>query len=137
MQADSDDQSARLRVLIVEDDAPVCDVIGQFLHGEGFETICALSDRDAYALLDAEWRSIDGLVVDVDLGRGTTGFDVGRYARRLNPRLPVVYVTGAGGAADRHAVSGSAVLTKPLEPEHLVATLREKLAEPVGSERPL
>ena len=136
MESANDDRNPRLRVLIVEDDAPVCDVIGQFLHGEGFETICALSDRAAYELLDAEWRSIDGLVVDVDLGRGTTGFDVGRYARRLNPRLPVVYVTGAGGAADRHAVSGSAVLTKPLEPDRLIATLREKLADPVSSGAP-
>ena len=117
----------RLRVLIVDDEAPVCDVIGEFLHGEGFETICALGDHAACALLDAEWASIDGLVVDVNRGAGASGFDVGRYARRLNPEVPVVYVTCAGGSAERFAVPGSAMLTKPLEPDRLVATLREKL----------
>ena len=125
-------ENERRRVLIVEDEAPVCDVIGEFLHGEGFETICALSDQAAYALLDAEWRSIDGLVVDVNLGAGATGFDVGRYARRLNPEVPVIYVTGAGGSAERFAVAGSALLTKPLEPDRLVAALREKLRPSTG-----
>jgi DNA-binding response OmpR family regulator len=128
MASDTDAARRSLRVLIVEDEAPVCDVIGEFLQGEGFETICALSDTDAYALLDAEWRSFAGMVVDVNLGFGTTGFDVGRYARRLNPELPIVYVTGAGGSVDRHGVPGAAMITKPLDADRLVAVLREKLS---------
>jgi predicted esterase len=32
------------------------------------------------------------MIVDVTLGTGTTGFDVARFARQLDPHLAVIYV---------------------------------------------
>lgn len=121
--------SSLSRILVVEDDAPVCRMLQDVLTAEGYEPICALGDQAAYRTLDEQGASITALVVDINLGRGTTGFDVARHARRLNPRVPVIYITGAPSRSiETHGVQGGVLVTKPFDHELLTSTLREKLA---------
>lgn len=117
------------RILVVEDEPAVCELLTQLLGGEGYETVCALGDRTAYERLDTEDASIAALVVDINLGSGTTGYDVARYARRRRPKLPVIYITGASAKSlEKHGVSGGVLVTKPFDGELLLTTLTEKLA---------
>lgn len=117
-----------MRVLVVEDEAPVCEVLTELLGGEGYDPVCALGDKAAYQQLDAEAPGLAALVVDINLGRGTTGFDVARYARRLNPKLPVIYITGASSnSMEVHGVEGGVLVAKPFDGERLLSTLKEKL----------
>lgn len=116
------------RVLVVEDEAPVCDLLSSLLREEGYDPLCALTDEAAYELIQQEWRSIAALVVDINLGRGTTGFDVARHARGLNPKVVVVYVTGGSArSTETHGVEGGVLVAKPFDRALLMDTLKEKL----------
>lgn len=112
------------RVLVVEDEAEVCELIQQQLGHEGYEVVCAGSDEAAYDTLQREARSFTALIVDINLGKGTTGFDVARRARRLNPSVPVVYVTGGDPlSVETHGVAGAALVLKPFDRQDLLTAL--------------
>jgi DNA-binding response OmpR family regulator len=67
-------------------------------------------------------------VLDVNLGRGTTGFDVARYGRRLNPTIPVIFITGQPQeSVDKFGVAGAVMLEKPFDLPSLLSTLREMI----------
>ena len=119
-------------VLVVEDEAPICMVLEEALCDDGFEVLCAQGDQQAYEMLERYWTWIEALVTDVNLGAGTTGYDVARAARRLNPNLPVIYTTGRPEhTVLRHAVSGGVLVAKPYELSQLLAALRRLLPEAV------
>jgi DNA-binding response OmpR family regulator len=79
------------------------------------------SDRQAYEALRRE-DAFDCMVVDVNLGEGTTGYDVARFARRIDPALPVLYVSGQTSPASlkAHGVRGSLFVSKPFTPRELL-----------------
>ena len=116
---------ARPRVLIIEDDPAVSEVLVDILQEEGYAPACVLSDELAYGLLDAEWASFAALIADINLGVDTTGYDVARYARGLNPRLPIFYLTGASPeSVDRFGVADGVLIAKPFTREALIGALR-------------
>ena len=104
-------------------------LLNDLLAAEGLEVVCAGDDRTAYAMLEEEGRTYDALILDINLGQGTTGFDVARFARRLNPGVPVIYISGgADTSVEKHGVPGATLVAKPFDLPLLLATLREKLA---------
>lgn len=119
---------AARRVLVVDDDPKVCELITELLDDAGYETHAVHDDRSAYSVLSGA-RAYDALVVDVNLGAGTTGFDVARFARQMRPHLAVMYVTGESSAAAFKAfgVPDSGYLAKPFEPADLMLTLETLL----------
>jgi DNA-binding response OmpR family regulator len=116
---------AAMRVLVVEDEHQVCDLISDLLDDAGFEAHCVQSDRAAYSVLSAT-RAYAALVVDINLGSGTTGYDVARFARQVRPDIAVLYVTGQASEQSFRAfgVPNSGYVAKPFEPKDLVASLR-------------
>lgn len=115
------------RILVIDDEPSICAMLGDVLREDGYEPISATGDVEAYRRLETESSTISALVVDINLGRGTTGFDIARYARRLNPEFPVIYITGASHTLETHGVEGGVLVTKPFDRDLLLATLREKL----------
>jgi CheY-like chemotaxis protein len=116
------------RVLVVEDDHAICDLIGDLLTGIGLEAVCVSSDRQAYDILPT-LPVFSALLVDVNLGAGTTGFDVARFARQVIPDLPVLYVSGQASQASFKAfgVPDSAFIAKPFAAEELIEAVRSRL----------
>jgi len=113
------------RILVVDDDEGLCEVVADLLEEAGYETHCIHTDRGAYAALSGV-MAYAALVVDVNLGPGVTGFDVARFARQMRPTLPVLYVSGDSNEASFRAfgVPGSAFVEKPFAPEDLVRRVR-------------
>lgn len=111
-------------VLLVEDEPDVRDLIADALEEGGLSVCCAGDDRSAYAILAAEARSFSVLVADINLGEGTTGFDVARRARALNPDLQVVYISGQATQLDRFGVEGGELVLKPFTPREMVDRIR-------------
>jgi DNA-binding response OmpR family regulator len=113
---------------VVDDEEAVCAVLDHTLRADGYEVVCAPGDGAAYAILEREGKSFDALVLDVNLGRGTTGFDIARFARGLNAAVPVIYISGGDEASvEKFGVPGSTLVAKPLHFPLLLSTLREKL----------
>jgi DNA-binding response OmpR family regulator len=119
-----------VKVLVVEDEPHVCDLLSDMLLAEGFEPQCVASDRAAYEALRAP-SGFACLILDVNLGTGTTGYDIARFARRLAPLLPVIFVSGQSSAeaAARYGVTGSHFLAKPFTAAELVSRLRVALGD--------
>ena len=84
-------------VLVVEDENDVLEIVREALERRGLEVRTADSDRSAFSILEAEPRSFDVLVADINLGEGVTGFDIARRARQLQPDLQVVYILADAG----------------------------------------
>jgi CheY-like chemotaxis protein len=118
------------RVLVVEDDPSVSELMEEALRGLGLEPSCVGTDLEAYSILPIQ-PPFRALVVDVNLGQGTTGFDVARFARQVIPEIPVVYVTGAVTEDSFRAfgVPGSIFIAKPFLPGELTEALRSLVSK--------
>jgi CheY-like chemotaxis protein len=118
----------RRHILVVEDDSEICALLSDLLTEMGHEVTCAASDKEAYGAFQRE--TIEALVVDINLGRGTTGFDVARLARSFNPDLPVAYVTGGSPqSVARFGVEGGVLVSKPFDRELFIETMQRMLSE--------
>ncbi len=100
-------------VLLVEDDPEIRELIAMALTDRGLDLRDAADDRAAQRILDREAGQVGVLIADVHLGASATGFDVARKARRLNPRLEVVYITGQCQNFDPLGVEGGVLFRKP------------------------
>ncbi len=99
-------------LLLVEDDPLVRSTLAEALTGAGFEVLEA---ETAEAALDmvAQRDDLSVLFTDINLP-GADGFALARAARRLRPKLPVVYASGRFREPDaRRALPGAAFLAKP------------------------
>ncbi len=118
------------RVLVVEDEPEICALIAEYLQAEGFEPDCVRSDGEAAEVLRRA-SAFSCSVVDVNLGRGATGFDVARLARRLDPQLPVIFVSGQASAdsLERFGVTGALFLPKPFTAAELMEQVRRLVGD--------
>jgi PAS domain S-box-containing protein len=119
------------RVLLVEDDAQVRQVMETVLSRAGFAVTAVGSAEDAATLWRASPEAFDVVVTDVVLP-GTSGpqFLAQRLAER--PALAGVLVSGyPDDVLARHhaALDGRRVLRKPFTPTALVAAVHDALAE--------
>ena len=115
-------------ILVVEDDGAIGALITDILEGSGFQTECVQTDVAAYKVLQT--RALPaGVIVDVNLGRGTTGFDVARFARKVAPRIPVIYVSGDSDQVSfqTFGVPDSDFLAKPFTPDQLLSKVSARL----------
>ena len=108
------------RVLLVEDDETVADVLVSYLHRTGHR---AKHVSDGQAGLDAIASDAPDLVVlDLMLPR-VDGLEVCRRVRRSNANLPIVMLTALGESEDRIAgleVGADDYVTKPFSPRELI-----------------
>lgn len=120
--------SESLVVLIVDDEALVADLVEAGLREAGFETVVALSGEEAFVFLQEHAATVRGLVTDVNLGKGMSGFDLGRRARELLPELPVLYMTGDSVHKwSSQGVPNSVVIPKPFVAAQIVTALSSLL----------
>jgi DNA-binding response OmpR family regulator len=126
------------RVLVVDDDATVRDVVGRYLDEAGYQVDLAADGPTG--LRAALERSPDAVVLDLMLP-GMTGLDVCRALRRENDRLPIVMLTALGEEDDRVLgleLGADDYVTKPFSARELVLRIgsvlrRSRPAEPAGS----
>lgn len=110
-------------VLLVEDDFLVAELVDEALRESGLDVETAHSGGAALRRIEAEPRSFQVVVTDIDLGGDLNGFDVARRAREMNPDVKVVYVTGR--SSNIHAAeAGAMIFPKPFDPFDLAGQLR-------------
>jgi PAS domain S-box-containing protein len=117
-----------LRVLLVEDDLPVGDLIVAMLEDLGHEVIRAGSVDDALPILRGE-RPIDLLLTDLVMPGGRSGIDLAREAVALRPDLPVILSSGyTGDTLSAAAGAPWPLLRKPYLAKVLAQTIEQVLA---------
>jgi DNA-binding response OmpR family regulator len=108
------------RVLVVDDDATVRDVVGRYLDEAGYQVDLAADGPTG--LRAARERSPDAVVLDLMLP-GMTGLDVCRALRADDDRLPIVMLTALGEEDDRVLgleLGADDYVTKPFSARELV-----------------
>ena len=82
------------RILVVEDERAIQIALSGLLTREGYEVSVAGSGDEAVEKL--EENGVDLVITDLALGRGITGMDVLRTAKKLRPETVVVMITAHG-----------------------------------------
>ncbi len=128
----------RARVLLVDDEAAVREILAEQLLQAGYDVRAAASATEALALLSSGWPA-DVLIADLSMP-DIDGLALVAEAQRRRPRLPAIVLTGfATDAAEitmRGAVSGSfSLLRKPIEGVALAEHVAALLAGVEGSAR--
>src|SRR4051812_8689265 len=80
-------------LLLVEDEAAIQLVVHEVLEEAGYAVVQAYNGDEAIRLFDERRDELQGLIIDVELGDGPTGWDVARHAREIAPSLPVIYMS--------------------------------------------
>ncbi|MDQ3592131.1 MAG: response regulator transcription factor [Actinomycetota bacterium] len=120
------------RILVVDDDATVSEVVVAYLQRAGFEVERATDGEQALEL--AELRPPDLVVLDLMLP-GVDGLEVCRRLRERWP-VPVIMLTALGEESDR--VTGlehgaDDYVTKPFSPRELVLRVESVLRRAAGT----
>ncbi|GAA3941403.1 response regulator transcription factor [Actinomadura viridis] len=119
------------RVLVVDDDPTVAEVVARYLVRDGHRVECAADGRDGLrrALEDPP----DLVVLDLMLP-GLSGLEVCRRLRETSP-VPIVMLTALGEETDRLAgleTGADDYVTKPFSPRELALRVRSVLRRTRG-----
>jgi signal transduction histidine kinase/ActR/RegA family two-component response regulator len=108
---------ARIRVLVVDDETPVREVLIEALEAEGCEVLSASSGEIALALYDQHRGKIDAVFTDIGMPE-MTGWELVTAIRERSKTVPVAIVSGWADAISvetRHAVNADWVVAKPFD----------------------
>ena len=115
------------RVLVVDDEDAIVQVIEQRLRRDGFEVAVANDGAHALALM----RELQPAVAVLDLGLpDMDGLDVLRQWRANGAQVPVIILTARGDEMERVTgleVGADDYVSKPFSPRELVARIRALL----------
>jgi len=118
--------AARGRVLVVDDDAALSEMLGIVLRGEGFEPVfCADGAQAVQAFRDSR---PDIVLLDLMLP-GMDGIDICR-AIRQDSGVPIVMLTARGDTVDVVVgleAGADDYIVKPFKPKELVARIRARV----------
>jgi two-component system, OmpR family, response regulator RegX3 len=123
-----------MRVMVVEDDSSVAQLLSSLLEDDGFRPMVAETGPDAMELFDTVGAEL--VLLDLTLPGPWSGTEV---LRRLRTRsdVPVIMVTGKTGEVDRIVgleMGADDYVTKPFSPRELMARIRAVLRRrPVGT----
>ena len=119
------------RILIVDDDPRLAEMVSEYLGNAGFRTTVAPTGSEGLALLARE--PFDALVLDLMLP-DMDGLEVCRRVRAVadapHASIPILMLTARGDATDRIVgleLGADDYLPKPFEPRELLARVRALL----------
>ena len=123
-------KTKKARVLIIDDDRPLCELFAAHLRGAGYVPMIAEDAMQGFMFAQRELPDVILLDINMPAGGGMTVFD--RLNKSAKTReIPVVVVTAVHDAkvdADSTARGARAVLHKPIDKDTLlkqVATVLE------------
>ena len=117
------------RILVVEDDRDIAELVGRYLEKAGFSVEVAASGSDALAALSA--RPPDLLVLDLMLPH-VSGIEICRAARgqERTALIPIIMLTARAEESERIAgleIGADDYMAKPFSPNELVARVKALL----------
>jgi CheY-like chemotaxis protein len=121
------DGKNRIRVLVVDDETPVRDVLIEALEAEGCEVLAAASGEIALALYDQHQGKIDAIFTDIGMPE-MTGWELVTLIRERSKTVLLAIVSGWADAIScetRDAVNADWVVAKPFDIDKIAAIARE------------
>jgi two-component system response regulator CpxR len=122
------------RVLIVDDDKELCELVTEYLEPEGFEVESVHNAGEGFARVTQ--REYNVVVLDVMLP-GTSGFELLKNIR-IHSMVPIIMLTARGEEADRIVgleLGADDYLPKPFNPRELIARIRAILRRTTSAQK--
>jgi len=124
----------KTRILVVDDEASITELLGLALRYEGFEVATAADGRRALAAATdfrPELIVLDIMLPDYD------GFEVARRLSAQGQRIPILFLTARDTTEDKVrglTLGGDDYVTKPFSIEELIARIRAILRRAAGAD---
>ena len=118
---------AEHRLLIIDDDARLAEMLVEYLAPEGIEL--TVVPTGIQGLRSAQRENFDLIILDVMLP-GLSGFDLLKQLRESGSKTPVLMLTARGDDVDRIVgleMGADDYLPKPFNPRELVARINAVL----------
>lgn len=119
---------AKPKILVVDDEPDLCEIICFELNDVGFETLVAGSGKEAQALVDSH-PGIDVVISDVRMPDGS-GMELLEYIKAKHPEKPaVLFVSGFTDISMEEAYDkgAEAIFTKPIDFPRLITVVKESI----------
>lgn len=122
-------QSASKKILVVEDEKEILDLIQMYLEREGYRTVTAMTGFEALKLIKMEHPHL--VILDLMLPE-MDGFEVCRHMRSdpASAGTPIIMVTAKAEHADKIVgleLGADDYVTKPFQPRELIARTKALL----------
>ena len=127
MGSTAGDSSGEARLLVVDDEKMILELLAGSLRFAGFEVMTAASGAEA--LRAAAASRPDLVLLDVMMPDGD-GFEVVRRMRSSGPDVPVIFLTARNGVRERVtglALGGDNYVTKPFSLDEVLERIRAVL----------
>jgi len=116
----------KARILIVEDEELIRQVVAHVLRERGYSVIEADTADEALATLPSH-PEIDLIFTDIRMPGRRDGISMTAEARRLRPDLKFVFATGHSGDALRD-FAGATILRKPYRAHQILEAVDREMA---------
>ena len=116
-----------IKILIVDDEKPICDLIDINLSAAGYDCTAVQDGIEAIDLIDKNKDGYDLILLDIMLP-GADGYDIMEYIRPLG--IPVIFITAKHEVKDRVKglkLGADDYLVKPFDVVELVARVEAVL----------
>ena len=113
------------RLLVVDDEVFVLDLLNEILECEHCEVVLAQDGTEALARFRE--REFDAVFTDVGMP-GMSGWELAREIRQLNQTIPIAIITGWGeivGSNEQRAAGVDWVVAKPFTADRIAELVRE------------
>ena len=124
------------KILVVDDEQDLCDILRFNLEAEGYEVLTATSGEEALAIISrqqADGSPVHLLLLDVMMP-GMSGFEL---ARQLNGQVPVIFLTAKDTEDDvlrGFHLGADDYIAKPFSLKQVLARVKAVLARTAGKD---
>jgi response regulator RpfG family c-di-GMP phosphodiesterase len=116
------------RILVVDDELLICELVQELLEGEGAEVVTEVDGPSALDLLERE--PFDLVLTDLRLGNNTDGMQILEHAIQFHPDVAVILMTGfptLENAVQSLKIGAYDYITKPFTVDSVRAVVRRAL----------
>ena len=117
-----------MRLLVVDDEDFVRDLLGEILEGEHCDVYLAASGSEALSVFRE--MEFDGVFTDVGMP-GMSGWELAREIRQINTRIPIAVITGWGeavGSNEQKAAGVNWIVAKPFTADRIAELVQDIFA---------
>ncbi|MDR0748488.1 MAG: response regulator transcription factor [Tannerellaceae bacterium] len=124
------------KILIVDDEPNICEILSYTLTNDGYETACVHSAEEAFGKLTSEYALI---LLDVMMG-GMSGYRMAETLRSNGSQIPIIFLTAKNTENDMltgFSVGADDYISKPFSLKEVSARVKAVLKRHATETKPL
>jgi len=116
------------KLLIIDDDQSILDLLENFLQAIGYDVVCKASSLDGLKEIENRQNRFDLIITDLVMP-DISGIGLISILKKDYPQIPIIAITGKGAEPEKLSMEAKAdaVLQKPFEMSHLKKLIAELL----------